>query len=232
MSTFLSFTNAASTASNTDRGFSSHYYHPSFAKMLKLSTCVLTLVATFSRVSFAEPVSQPEPTVNPIPVASQTAASVNANAKADWTPLLKSMQNGCDLPDFDSAPPALLASIVVNDDKKATKSLGAGYKVLNLKNAFAWGYPIKKIQYGAMGAGFSSATVYFTDSRFMALRPKFYINTASGKLKASDRTIINDRNAFAGQYLANGMGYNDGRVGVNFSKKTNSITCSWAHLTS
>lgn len=171
----------------------------------------------------AEPASTPQPSQTPVPS--------NPNAKADWTPLLKTMQNGCDLPDFETLSPAMASSIVSNDANKQSKIMG-NYKVLNLKNAFAWGYPIKKIQYGSAGAGFSSATIYFTSGQFMALRPKFYIQTASGKLKASDKMVISDRNAFAGQYLANGMGYNDGRVGVNFSKKTNSITCSWAHLTS
>lgn len=171
----------------------------------------------------AEPASTPQPSQTPFPS--------NPNAKADWTPLLKTMQNGCDLPDFETLSPAMASSIVSNDANKQSKIMG-NYKVLNLKNAFAWGYPIKKIQYGSAGAGFSSATIYFTSGQFMALRPKFYIQTASGKLKASDKMVISDRNAFAGQYLANGMGYNDGRVGVNFSKKTNSITCSWAHLTS
>lgn len=152
-------------------------------------------------------------------------------SKADWTPVLKTMQNGCDLPDFENVPPNLLASVTLDNTAKRQKMMG-DYKQLTLNNAVAWGLPITKIQFGSAGAGFSSATVYFTDARFMKLRDKFYIQTASGKLKASDKTIISDRNAFAGQYFANGVGYNDGRVGVNFSKKTNSITCSWAHLTS
>ena len=182
-------------------------------------SCFIMSSVGFSAV--AAPASAPQPTTN-------TQAKPTT---ADWTPILKTMQNGCDLPDFDTVPPALLASIVTDPADKGQKMLG-DYKSLTLKNATAWGLPIKKIQYGAAGAGFSSATVYFTDDRFMKLRDKFYIQTASGKLKASDKTLISDRNAFAGQYLANGVGYNDGRVGVNFSKKTHSITCSWAHLTS
>lgn len=178
--------------------------------------------------------AQPAPASPPQPMNTSTA---KPTTKADWTPILKSMQNGCDLPDFENVPPALLASVntdspdnAPNKDKR--QKIMGDYKVLTLNNAVAWDLPIKKIQFGSAGAGFSSATVYFTDNRFMKLRDKFYIQTASGKLKASDKLVINDRNAFAGQYLANGMGYNDGRVGVNFSKKTNSITCSWAHLTS
>lgn len=155
----------------------------------------------------------------------------NTTKSVDWTPMLKTMQNGCDLPDLDNAPDVLKASIVNNSGAcNEQKPIADGYKVLILNNASAWGYPIKKIQYGSQGAGFSSATVYFTDDRFLSLLNKFYINTVAGKLTAKDKTIIQDSDAFAGQYLANGYGYNDGHVGVNFSKKTHSITCSWAHL--
>lgn len=182
-----------------------------------LSLAVVWIVS--SPVCFAETATNT--------ASAPQALPMKQNATADWTAFLQNMQNGCDLPDFANTPAPLLASITNLDDNTAKN----GYKTLNLKNATAWGYPIKKIQYGAMGAGFSSATIYFTNSNFLKLRPKFYLNTVSGKLKASDKTVIQDPNAFAGQALANGMGYNDGRVGVNFSKKTNSITCSWAHLT-
>lgn len=157
-------------------------------------------------------------------------STTNKAAPTDWTPVLKTMQFGCDLPDIDNAPPTILASITsLTAANKNT--VPDGYKTLVLKNAVAWGYPIKRIQYGSIGAGFSSATVYFADNRFMGLRSRFYLPTSVGKVKASDKIVVSDANAFAGQVLANGFGYNDGRVGVNFSQKTNSITCSWAHLT-
>lgn len=154
---------------------------------------------------------------------------VESNKSVDWTPVLKTMQNGCDLPDIENAPDAIQSS-VTNNPIYSNSMVADGYKTLSLKNATAWGYPIKKIQYGSQGPGFSSATIYFTDNRFMNLRSKFYVQTVSGKLTAQNKTIIKDSNAFAGQYLANGVGYNDGRSGVYFSQKNKTITCSWAHL--
>lgn len=198
------------------------------------SLVTLTIVILLGHAVSAAPASSPKSTakaVSKTAAKSPSKSSSQPTTSIDWTPILKTMQNGCDLPDFESLPPALVATLTTESSDKPQKVMG-DYKVLNLKNASAWGLPIKKIQYGAAGAGFSSATVYFTDDHFMKLRDKFYIQTASGKLRAIDKTVISDRNAFAGQYLANGVGYNDGRVGVNFSTKTHSITCSWAHLTS
>lgn len=156
---------------------------------------------------------------------------LDKSGRIDWTPVLKTMQNGCDLPDIDNAPMEILASIRTDSGERGgTDKITDGYKTLQLSNASAFGYPIRKIYFGSQGAGFSSATIYFTDNRFLALRPRFYVQTVAGKLTAKDKMVITDRNAFAGQYLANGMGYSDGRSGVIFSPKTHSITCSWAHL--
>lgn len=156
---------------------------------------------------------------------------LDKSGRIDWTPVLKTMQNGCDLPDIDNAPPEILASVQSDSGTRGgSNKVADGYKTLLLKNASAFGYPISKIYFGSQGAGFSSATVYFTDQRFLTLRPKFYVQTIAGNLSAKDKMIITDRNAFAGQYLANGYGYSDGRSGVTFSPKTYSITCSWAHL--
>lgn len=165
------------------------------------------------------------------PAKPPTNPYLDQSGRIDWTPVLKTMQNGCDLPDIDNAPMQILASIQTNSGERGgAGNVTDGYKTLQLKNASAFGYPIRKIYFGSQGAGFSSATVYFTDDRFLALRPKFYVQTVAGKLTAKDKMVITDRNAFAGQYLANGYGYSDGRSGVVFSPKTHSITCSWAHL--
>lgn len=82
----------------------------------------------------------------------------------------------------------------------------------NLKNATAFGYPIKQIEY-LQGYEWSHLKLKFKDNKFMALRPSFQ------PPKPREYEVIekNDMNGYEGE--------NGGYFFLKFNAAENSITC-------
>lgn len=161
------------------------------------------------------------------------APSVAQAKPIDWTPYLQSVQVNCDTSALNTPIPTALKSSVVKLDnhRKLDDGTYVGKKLITLKNATFLGQPLTKISLDSNG--YTGKTVfYFANSKFMQLRPKFYMetDTANGKVRlyASDKKVVKDPDSFAGQYTADGNGYDDGITNLEFNAKAKTITCSWA----
>ncbi len=104
------------------------------------------------------------------------SAPLSATA-GDWTPLLKGKQDGCQYHDFmdilykEQVVAKHLKADVVSHKVKALGDEG-GYATLILKNAKAFGYPLKKITDESNGY-IVKFTLHFHQANFDQLLPKF-----------------------------------------------------------
>ena len=90
-----------------------------------------------------------------------------ANASSDWTNVVKPIVNGC-IAEFqlENLTKAQKASIVSKKVKKLSDD--ETFTTYILKNATAYGYPIRKIQ---IERSYNpSQTVYFLNDKFMSLK--------------------------------------------------------------
>lgn len=167
-------------------------------------------------------------------VSTITQASAPISAKTtDWSSYLQAIKANCDTSALDTPiPNSLKPSIVKLDNhRKRDDNIYIGKKVITLKNARFLGQPLTKILVDSNG--YTGETVlYFANTGFMQLRPQFYMetDTANGKIRlyASDKKVIKDPDSFAGEYVADGNGYDDGLKGVTFDAKAKTISCGWA----
>lgn len=150
-----------------------------------------------------------------------------ANAATDWTPYLKPMMSGCSFPNPAKNPPAhYKASILGNKTNIGTDNYGIhtyrGDKVVayTLKDATAFGKPLAKIEY-LSGFEWGHVKLYFKDTSFTALRPKF-------KVPNSDQLYTND--AAVTKNDASGYDVEDiGTINLIFDTDEKSITCFAGH---
>lgn len=161
------------------------------------------------------------------------APALSQAQTVDWGNYLQGIKVNCDTSALDNPEPATLKSSILklNNQGKLDDGTWVGKKTITLKNATFMGQPLTKIVKDSNGYE-GKTTLYFANTGFMQLRPQFYMetDTAQGKVRlyASDKKVIQDPDSFAGQYTANGKGYNDGLTNLNFDMKTKSISCSWA----
>lgn len=153
-----------------------------------------------------------------------------ATAKTvDWSDYLVGMKADCDTYNLDKAIPANLKPSIAKivNHRKLDDGTYIGKRVIALKNATAFGYPITKIVLDSTGY-VGSTDIYFANSDFMKLRNQFYLNTKEGKLYASEKRKVIDPDSFDGVLTADGNGYDTGLAALTFDLKGKSISCSWA----
>ena len=162
-------------------------------------------------------------------VASLFLPSLSIAKTYDWTPYLKGIQANCQTPDLDKPIPMNLKPSVIKmeNHRKLDDGTYIGKRVIALKNATAFGYPITKIVLDSTGY-VGSTDIYFANSDFMKLRNQFYLNTKEGKLYASEKRKVIDPDSFDGVLTADGNGYDTGLAALTFDLKSKSISCSWA----
>ena len=162
-------------------------------------------------------------------VASLFLPSLSIAKTYDWTPYLKGIQANCQTPDLDKSIPTNLKPSVIKmeNHRKLDDGTYIGKRVIALKNATAFGYPITKIVLDSTGY-VGSTDIYFANSDFMKLRNQFYLNTKEGKLYASEKRKVIDPDSFDGVLTADGNGYDTGLAALTFDLKSKSISCSWA----
>lgn len=162
-------------------------------------------------------------------VASLFLPSLSIAKTYDWTPYLKGIQANCQTPDLDKPIPMNLKPSVIKmeNHRKLDDGTYIGKRVIALKNATAFGYPITKIVLDSTGY-VGSTDIYFANSDFMKLRNQFYLNTKEGKLYASEKRKVIDPDSFDGVLTADGNGYDTGLAALTFDLKGKSISCSWA----
>ena len=146
-----------------------------------------------------------------------------ANAATDWTPYLKPMMTGCSYPNPTEKLPKLYKDSIASkkvkvDQANAIDGYGETITTYTLKNATAFGQPLLKIEY-LQGYEWTSLELYFKDTKFLALRPKF-------------KLPIPDENESEGYHVIknNSEGYtvDDGmwETILKFDKKSKSIICA------
>lgn len=143
-----------------------------------------------------------------------------ANATTDWTPYLKPMQNGCEFPNPTDKLPKIYQSSVIKKTTKGNPKAendGKGFDTtFHLKNATAFGLPIRAVMYHA-GYEDTALLVYFKDNSFTQLRPTFKLPVSTD---AGYEYTIEENNAEG--YSVQVGGYSD----LIFDKKEKSISCA------
>lgn len=134
----------------------------------------------------------------------------------DWTPYLRSMQAGCDIPDLEQIPSQYRLSISsIQSPNNTNREGGDKVTTYNLNNASAFGYPLQKVEQ-LQGYEWGHVRLYFKDSGFTALRSQFKPpqNDSYHKLEKSD---------------VNGyqFGSEMGAVVMTFDAQNRSITCAY-----
>lgn len=121
---------------------------------------------------------------------------------ADWTPYVKSMQNGCDadriwyiLTKNERMPNALRKDVISHTTPSGTD--GYGTFTLNLKNAKAFGYPLKKIVHQGLDYGGGVTTLFFDKADFGKLVPTF------SKTIGNTKVVARSNKAFEIKYKVN-----------------------------
>lgn len=151
-------------------------------------------------------------------VNNATAATIGAtkaNKTTDWTPYFKSMLAGCDYPYPVEDPLTKYKASIVKKYTKGDYSVDEEGEITTytLKNASVFGQPLLKFDY-VQGYEWSQMNLYFTDTKFMALRPKFKLP----KLIAGYSDV--GKNTATGYEVAQG-----GYVELTFDKAAKTITC-------
>lgn len=110
---------------------------------------------------------------------------------ADWTPVLKEMQNSCKIENIGQ---------IINKQKAMPKNLkgdiishktdGFGNGVITLKNATAFGYPISKIDFQLPQGGEAGLKLYFKSVDFKKVLPQFYYKVGNKTVKGDIKTAI------------------------------------------
>ncbi|WP_157073925.1 hypothetical protein [Moraxella oblonga] len=112
----------------------------------------------------------------------------------DWTPLLKSMKNGCAMHDITTGNNALNIPANLKKDIVSNKRSGE-HSTITLKNATAFGKSITKIQAKLPDTSeLSSVKVYFADGNFTNIRSQFSVELGDKKYPANKYGIwsLND----------------------------------------
>jgi len=147
------------------------------------------------------------------------AVSMSATAATDWTPYLKPMLTGCDfINPTDQLPSRYKASISSKKVKGNPKI--EGEEVITtyyLKNASAFGQPLQKVEY-LQGYEWNHLRLYFKDSKFLALRPKFKLPVFDKNVAPYATVTKNDKTGYS---IEEG-----GYIDLVFDAKQKSITCS------
>jgi hypothetical protein len=144
-----------------------------------------------------------------------TTGSMTANKTTDWTPYFKSMLAGCDYPYPVDKPLTAYKDSIVKKTTKGDYSVDDEGEITTytLKQASVFGQPLVKFDY-VQGYEWSQLTLYFTDNKFMALRPKFKLP----KLIEGYSDV--GKNTATGYEVAQG-----GYVELTFDKTAKTITC-------
>lgn len=146
-----------------------------------------------------------------------------ANAATDWTPYLKPMMAGCNYPNpTDKLPKVYKDSIaskkVKVDLDNAIDGYGETITTYTLKNATAFGQPLVKIEH-LQGYEWGSLELYFKDTKFTALRPKFKLPKINEADREGYQVIENNSEGYK---VDDGMW----ETILNFDKKNKSIICA------
>ncbi|WP_435939186.1 hypothetical protein ACSF85_02480 [Moraxella bovoculi] len=132
---------------------------------------------------------------NTLPFLTLATITTVANATPiDWTPYLKEMQNSCDFRAIETMFKPTYNEITLKPSyPRLPKSLRSSissisqYGDLNLKNAVAFGHPIKKISPPlAVGDG-SGITIEFANTKFFDLLPTFTLSDGRKTEKAGTK---------------------------------------------
>lgn len=160
----------------------------------------------------------------------------SALANTDWTPVFKSMQKNCDYNAVElsnslrSIPKKYKGSVISNS---LNNNNGFLTRTINLKNAKAFGYPLKKVEIGYPKEGSGDhISLYFTDRNFLRLKSVFYYDVNGIKVYADkpQSIFIPGQNEYEEAYLnIESKGYTlehiTGSVGLVFNTQNNSLTC-------
>lgn len=116
---------------------------------------------------------------------------------ADWTPHLKSLQNNCEISEKlasilskeKAMPKALKGDIVSHRFREYDHECGgcSPFITVKLKNAKAFGYRLKAIEYG-YGYG-QDITLYFHDDKFMQLMPTFTLSFKDVTIQPNQKVV-------------------------------------------
>lgn len=146
-----------------------------------------------------------------------SATGQSVTNSTDWTPYLRSMQAGCDIPDLEQIPNQYRSSIGTiqrqGDPNREGEDVTMTY---NLVNATAFGYPLQKIEQ-LRGYEWGHVRLYFNDSRFTALRSQFKLPSTL------DEYATLKKNDASGYTIDNGMGGS----GLLFDSQKRTITCDY-----
>ncbi|WP_299065629.1 hypothetical protein [uncultured Psychrobacter sp.] len=149
---------------------------------------------------------------------TNTAASSQRVIKStDWTPYLRPMQTGCDLPNLDQIPSQYRSSIS-NIQRQGNPNIEGQdvTTIYNLTNATAFGYPLQKIE-KLQGYEWGHVSLYFKDSGFAALRSQFKLPSTL------DEFATIQKNDASGYTIDYGMGGS----GLVFDAQKRTITCTY-----
>lgn len=143
--------------------------------------------------------------------------------ETDWTPYLKPMMTGCNYPNPTENLPKLYKDSIANkkvkvDQANAIDGYGETITTYTLKNATAFGQPLLKIEY-LQGYEWGSLELYFKDTKFTALRPKFKLPKINEADSEGYQVIENNSEGYT---VDDGMW----ETILKFDKKRKSIICA------
>ncbi|GAA0307088.1 hypothetical protein [Psychrobacter aestuarii] len=156
-------------------------------------------------------------TLSMVAALSLTSCATQQAASTDWTPYLKSMQDGCDYPNpTTSSLPMVYQQSIIHTDTRSSgdDNTAETTTTYTLNNATAFGQQLSKIEY-LSGYEWSHLKLYFTNDP-QALRSKFVLPVD----KYDYNTVTKDD---ASGYQVTGEGFTH----LTFDKKDNSITCGF-----
>ena len=141
----------------------------------------------------------------------------------DWTPYLKAMMTGCNYPNPTEKLPKLYKDSIASkkikvDQANAIDGYGETITTYTLKNATAFGQPLLKIEY-LQGYEWGSLELYFKDTKFTALRPKFKLPKVNEADSEGYQVIENNSEGYT---VDDGMW----ETILKFDKKRKSIICA------
>ena len=141
----------------------------------------------------------------------------------DWTPYLKPMMTGCNYPNPTENLPKLYEDSIANkkvkvDQANAIDGYGETITTYTLRNATAFGQPLLKIEY-LQGYEWGSLELYFKDTKFTALRPKFKLPKINEADSEGYQVIENNSEGYT---VDDGMW----ETILKFDKKRKSIICA------
>lgn len=141
-----------------------------------------------------------------------------SNATTDWTPILEPLTKGCELVDLNKIPTSYQSSIISKKHKGNIDKDSYEKITIVLKDAMAFGYPLKKIE-SDKEISQGGQIINFKNAEFMNARSKF-------KLPALEGWTVQNNDA-SGYTLEATEGMDSG-MGLEFNKTKKTITCSFA----